>query len=123
MRRRIRAKREMMLLSGVPEMIKHDPRLHPRALAHGVKFENVLQVFGEIHHHGDIAALPGQARAAAARQHGRAITARRSDRRNDILDSSRNHHAKGRLAIVGPVGGVERAAACVKTHLALHALA
>ena len=57
--------------------------------------------------------------AAAARQHRRALLARDRERRLDIRDRARPHHAYGFDLVDGGVGGVAPALERVEQHLAL----
>ena len=61
--------------------------------------------------HRDVAALAGEARAAAARQDRRAVRAADGDGRDHVVDVARDDDADRHLAIVRGVGRVERAAA------------
>ena len=76
-----------------------------------------MHVLGEIHHDGDVAALPGQAGAAAARENRRAVASRRGHRRHDVVDRPRDDDADRHLPVVGTVGGVECPAAGVEADL------
>ena len=57
-----------------------------REAALRIDLEDAVQVLGEIDHDGDVAALAGQAGAAAARENRRAMLAADRDGRDDIFD-------------------------------------
>ena len=118
MRRRVRRERQVMRLGGVAQVVEHDARLDARELALGIELDDAVQVLGEVDDDRDVAALAGEARAAAARQH-RHVTARaRGDRRDDIVDALRHDDADRHLPVVRRVGRIQGAAAVVEAHLA-----
>ena len=88
-----------------------------------VEFENRVHVFREVHDHGHIAALAGQAGAAAAREHRCAQLAAGGHGGDYVGLIQRHHQPDGHLAVVGSVGGVERARSLVEADLAAHHLA
>ena len=62
--------------------------------------DEIVEVFGGVDHNRDVAALTGQTGATAASQNGRAKAVRERNRGDDILESFRNYHPDGDLAIV-----------------------
>ena len=105
--------------AAVAQRVEHDARLHAREPLARVQLEDLVHVLREIEHDRDVAALPGEAGAGAARQHGRAVLPARRDRRDHIVGIARNHEADGDLAVVRAVGRVQRAAAAVEADFAL----
>ena len=67
MGRRIWAERQVMLFGGITKIVEHDPWLYPRSFVRWIKLQDVMQIFGAIHHYGDITTLSGETRATAAR--------------------------------------------------------
>ena len=57
----------------VAQVVEDAARLDAGDAALGVDLENAVQVFREIDHDGGVAALAGEARAAAARQDRRVV--------------------------------------------------
>ena len=64
MGRRIGAKGQMVFLSLIPQSVQDDAGLNSGHSPVRVELKNFVHVLGEIQHHRDIAALPGQTRAA-----------------------------------------------------------
>ncbi len=58
MRSRIGRERQIVDLRGIAQPVEYDPGLDPRELSLRIQFHNRVHVFGEVHHHGHIAALP-----------------------------------------------------------------
>src|SRR5271166_4170338 len=71
---------EMVFFGGGAKSVEHDSGLHAGDAAGGIDFENPRHVFGEIEDDGDVAALAGQRRAAAATEKRRAEFAAEGDR-------------------------------------------
>ena len=86
--------------------IEHDAGLHARDLRRRIEREDAVQVLREIDHHRDVAALPGEAGARAARQDRRADFAARCDRRLDVGFVERNDQPDRDLPVVRGVGGI-----------------
>ena len=97
------------------------PGSHARELALRVDLEDAVEVLREVDHDSDVAALPGEARAAAAREHRRTVLAARRDGRDDVVDGARDDDADRHLPVVRPRGRVEGAIADAEAHLALDA--
>ena len=57
----------------VAKRVEHDARLHPRESIAGIELEDPVHVLREVEHDRDVAALAGEARAGAAREHRRAV--------------------------------------------------
>jgi hypothetical protein len=101
----------------------HDAGLHPRREPLRIEVHDPVHVLREIKNHGHVAALAGQARAAAARQHRRAEFAAGRQGGLHVGLVQRHHQADRHLPVVGGIGGVERARAAVEPHFtADHAL-
>ena len=116
MGRGIGAESEMMLLRGGAQIVEHHAGLNARPPRAGIEVNDATQIFRKIHDHSDVAALAGETRAAAARQHGRAIAARHRERFNDVVGNFGDHDADRDLAVIRPVGGIERARAGIEAH-------
>ena len=93
-------------------------RLDPGQPPLGVDLEDAVEVLREVDHDGDVAALAGEAGAAAARRSGAPCRGRLPPSRH-VLHASRDDDADRDLAVVRGVGGVERAAAVVEADLAV----
>src|SRR5580704_16963574 len=107
-----------MLFGGVAQSIEHDSGLHASEAARGINLEDLRHVLRKIKDNGDVAALTGErCAAAAAEQWGAEFTADRDGGENVMLVAGQND-ADRHLAVVGAVGGVERAAAVVEADLA-----
>ncbi len=65
---RVGCERQLMSFSLIAEGIEDNAGLHPGESLLRVELEDPVHVLGEIEHHGDIAALAGQAGACSARQ-------------------------------------------------------
>ena len=120
---RVRGESQMMFLGGVAQVVENHAGLHPGGAARGIDLQDVAHVAGEIEHQGDVAALSGQRSSAAAAQQGRAILARQGDGGDNVIGVAGKNYADRDLAIVGAVGGVESAAAGIKTDVAAEVLA
>ena len=77
-----------------------------------------MHVLGQIHDHSNIAALAGEASAAAPRQHRRAIMPSRGNRGDDVVHIARDYDADRHLPVIRAVGRVKCAAAIVESHFA-----
>ncbi len=116
----IGAERQLMLLRAVAQRIQNDAGLDARESSCRVDLQNLVHVLREIQNHGDVAGLPGEARAGAARQDRRAEFPARGHRRDHIVVIARNHEADRNLPVIRAVRGIQRAAAAVEAHFALH---
>src|ERR1700691_5887607 len=105
------------------EMVEHDPGLYAGDAAGRIDFENPRHVLGKIEDDGDVAALSGERRAAAAAEKWRAELAAECDRGLNIVSIARYYDSDGNLAVVGAVGGIESTGAAVEADFAadLHA--
>src|SRR5260370_13760674 len=119
-RGRIGAKRQTVSCGGVAQPVQNDSGLNARKSRAGIDHENPIHVFGEIQHDGNIAALPGEARAGSPRQNRGAIRSACGDGCNHIFVVTRNHQPNRNPAIIRSIKGIECATASVETHLALH---
>src|SRR5262249_40608192 len=77
-----------------------------------------IDVLRQVHDDGHVAALAGEAGAAAAREDRRAVRPAHLHGGLDIVRVAGNDDANRHLPVVGGVGGVERAAAGIETNFA-----
>src|SRR4051812_13187121 len=68
----------------VTERVEDDAWLNAREFLLWMNFQNAIHVFGKIEDDGNVAALPGETRAAAARSNRRAEFAAERERFLDI---------------------------------------
>ena len=118
MRSGIRSEGQVVLLSGVAQMVENYTGLHPSDAARWIDLQNLRHVLGEIQHDSNIAALPGKRSSAAAAEDGRAEFPRQRNSRDHIISVAGQHDSDWHLTIIRPVSGVERAAARVEAHFA-----
>ena len=78
-RRGIGAEGEVVRSARLRKRIEDDARLHARERASRIELQDAVHVLREVEHHGDVAALAGEAGAGAPRQ----------DRRADIAGTPR----------------------------------
>jgi hypothetical protein len=90
----------LVFLGGVAQRVEHNTGLHAGVTLLRVQLEERVHVFGKIEHDSDIAALPGQAGAAAAREDRRVELATRADRGDDVLFILWNNQADWNLPVV-----------------------
>ena len=100
MRGRIRAKGEIEFIGAIAQLIQHAAGLHPRVFLLRIDLNNLVQVLGEIHDHGDVAGLSAEAGAAAARQQRRVMLAGQSHRLDYFFDCFGNYNADWDLTII-----------------------
>jgi hypothetical protein len=113
------AEGEVVALGRVAQLVQHQARLDTRPAAVRINMEDAVQIFREVEHHRHVAALAGEAGAAAAGQHGRAVLAAGGEGLDHVLLRAGDHHADRHLAVVRGIGGIEGAAAGVEAHLPL----
>ena len=121
-RGRVRAEGEAVPLGRGAQHVEDHARLDPGEPALRVHCQHPVEVLREVDHDGDVAALPGQAGAAAAGQHRHPGLAAARHRGDHVLGAPGNDHADRHLPVVGGVGGVRAAAAGVEADLAPHHL-
>ncbi len=114
---------EAVGLGGGPQVVQHRARLHHGQAALGVDLDDPMHVLGEVQHHRHVAALAGQAGAAAAGQDRHVVLAAEGDSGHDVVGVAREDDADWDLPVVGGVGGVQGAAAAVEADLAGHVAA
>ncbi len=119
-RRGVGAKRQMVKFGPFPQPVQHHARLDTRESCLGVDLQNPIHVFREIEDHRDIATLPGQARARAARQNRSAELFACHYCRDHIAFVPRNHQANGNLPVIRGIRGIKRAAAAVEADFSLY---
>ena len=108
----------MVLLSGVSKTIENNAGLHAGNAARWIDHQNFRHIFGEIQHHGHIAALPSERGSSASAENWSIELARDCNRRNDVVGCAWQNHSDWNLTIVRSVGGVKRAAASVEAYFA-----
>src|SRR5262245_2899441 len=109
--------RQSVRLSRVPQVIQNGSRLDTREPAIDIDLEHLIHVFRHIEADRRIAALPGEARAAAATEDRDAMRAADRHRLYQVLVVARNHDTDRRLSIIRRIRRVKRAAAAVKSNL------
>ena len=115
---RVRAEGEVVFLGGVAQTVEDAARLDACAPRFGIEGDKSVQVLGEIDQHRGVAALAGEAGAAAAHDHRGAGLAAFGDGGDDVVDAPGDDDADRHLPVVRGVGGVECAAAAVEADLA-----
>ena len=108
---------QVMLFSSVTQAIEDNPRLNSCDPPRRIDLDDLGHVFREIEHHGDVAALSSQRSSTAPAKDGRTVFTSQRDGCNDIVRIARENDSDGNLAIVGSVGGIERACAVVETNV------
>ena len=111
---------ELRLRGRSLQRVEDRARQHTRAAGDRIDLQHPVQVFADVDHHGDVAALAGQAGAAPAGQDGNAVAAADLDGGDQVVVVARDHHAVWHLAVVGGVCGIQGAAAVVEADLAIH---
>ncbi len=120
-RRRVRRKRQVMALGFVSKPIEHDAGLDARLSAPGVDCEDGVVVPRGVNDHGHVTPLARQAGARSPRQNRHVGPPALLDRRDDVVGVARHDDPDRNLAVVGGIGGVERARARVESHVAAEA--
>src|SRR5207237_6388571 len=119
-RGRVRPEGQAVLLARRPaEVVEYAARLYTRDAAVWVDLEDVVEVLREVDQDCRVAALAGEARAAAAQDDRRPVLAADTMQLHDLVHVARDDDADRRHAVVRGVGRVEGAAAGVEAHLAL----
>ena len=108
----------MVLLSGVSKTIENYAGLHAGDAARWIDLQNFRHIFGEIQHHGHIAALSSERSSAASTENWSVELARGCNRGDDVIDVAWQNNSDRNLTIIRPIGRVKRAAAGVKTNFA-----
>jgi hypothetical protein len=106
-----------MLFGGGTKSVEHDSGLHAGDAAGGIDFQNLVHVPGEIENDGDIAALAGERRAAAAAEERRAEFAGERDGCFYVIGIAGKYYSDRNLAIVRTVGRVDSASAAVEADI------
>src|SRR5437868_157589 len=83
---------EVMFLGFFLQIIQHTTRLHARQFSLRIDLEDVVEMFGKIHHHRHITTLAGQTGAAAPRKERSTGTATLLDCYHHILNCSREDY-------------------------------
>ena len=99
-RPRIRSERHSMRVRRVAQVVEPHTRLDPCRSRRWIDADDVTQIFRCVDDDGDVAALPGDARAGAACEHRRAMAAAHLHRADDVIDRLRNDDADWDLAVV-----------------------
>ncbi len=118
-RRGVGAEREVVLLSGIAQVIEDDARLHPREAQCGIHLRDVVHVLREVEYDGDVAALSRKGCPSTAGKDWGAVLARQGHGGDDVVRAAREHDADGNLPVVGSVGRVESARPVVEPNLTL----
>src|SRR5207244_1666026 len=101
------------------EVVEHHARLHARQAPFGIDLDDAVQVLRAIDDDRDIRALAGEARTAAARQHGAVVLAAHRNGRLDVLDRPGEDDADRNVAVVRAGGRVQHAVAGAEPDFAL----
>ena len=115
-RGRVGAEGELVHLGGIAQRVADRPGLDQRGARNFIHRQHAIEVLGTVDDHGNIDALAVLRSAAAAREQGHAVPAAHRNRRFDVGDRTRQHHAYGHLAVIRGVGGIHRTHGLVKTH-------
>ena len=99
-RGRIGPEGQAMFFRLTPQIVQHAAGLHPGIALLHIQLDNAVQIFREVDDHRDIAALPGETRAAAAIGDRRAEAAADRDRALHLFQRLRNHDADRHLAVI-----------------------
>jgi hypothetical protein len=117
---RVGSEGELVLFGFVAKGVEDDAGLDAGAARGGVEVENRGHVAGEVDDDSHVAALAGEAGAAATRKNGRAKLAAGGDGGDDVGGVARQDEADWDLAVVRGIGGVKRAGGIVEADLAAH---
>src|SRR5437763_8827736 len=109
-----------MPLGRAPEIVENRSRLHAGEPPRRIEVEDAVHVLREVEHYCHVAALPGQAGAAAPAENRRAVRPAHFDGRRDVVRVAGKDDADWRLTVNGAVGRVASAAAAVESDLAAH---
>ena len=102
-------------------MIEDHAGVDPGQLALSIQIEDAVQVLRMVDDHRDVAALPGEARAAAAGEDGGAVLPTQRHGLDHVFHGSRDDHADRDLPVTGGVGRIQGAGSGIEAHLALDA--
>ena len=120
----LRAEHQPVSAELVVELVQHDARLDDAASAPSRRPTPArLQYFDQSITTATLRALPGQAGAAAAREHRGAVLAAHRDGVDGGLDRARDHDADRHLPVVRARRWRRRPGAGVEPDLAVHRLA
>ncbi len=114
----IGGKGQLVLLGPVAQRIENNPRLDPGAAGGSVERDHRMHVFREVEHHGDVAGLPRNAGAAAAREYGGSEFAAGRNCGDDVRLVAWQHQADRHLAVVRGVSRIERPRRSIETNFA-----
>src|SRR5690625_27384 len=117
-RRRIRPEGQVVLLGGAAEVIEDEAGLDAGGTGVGVEGDEVAEILRHIEDDGDVAALPGEARSAAASEYWGAVVAADPDRGDEVIGVVGDDDADRDLAVVRAIGRVEGSRARVEADLA-----
>jgi hypothetical protein len=104
----------MVFLGGSTKRIEDDSRFDASHAARGVDFENVRHVLRKVENDGGVATLTSERCAAAAGEQRSSVVAAECDGCKNVFFVAREYDSDGHLAVIGAIGGVERAAAGVE---------
>ena len=117
-RSRIGTKRPPVRVRGVLQIVERQPWLDASCTDGSIDPENPIEMLRRVDDDRHIAALTGDARSRAAREHGRAVLMTDLDGIDDVIGRAGNDNANRHLAIVGRVGCVECTVAGAEAYLA-----
>jgi hypothetical protein len=118
--RRLRPVFQLVPLQLPVELVEHDARLDHADAGLFVDRQQLVAVLRPVDHDRLVAALPGQAGAAAPGERGHGQLAADRDRGDARSDGARDHDPDRHLPEVGRVGRVGAAASRVEPDLAVH---
>ncbi|GHH90768.1 hypothetical protein GCM10017779_12250 [Streptomyces capillispiralis] len=105
---------------GLLEAVEDQAGLDDGRARIGVQGQQTVHVAGEVEHDAGAGRLPGDGRAAAARDHGNAVVpAHRQDRRH-VVGVPWRDHAERHPAVVGGVHGGQRPRGRAEVDVAAH---
>src|SRR5262249_33887647 len=111
---RVGSEREVVPRSGLGHGIANHTGLDRRCPPGGVQRHDVVEIFGEINHDSDVAALPSKTGSTAATHNGDPALPAGPHSRHDIVEGARNDDAHRYLPVYGQVSSIEGATACVE---------
>ena len=106
-RGRFRAEHQPVRFQNFVQIIANNARLHPNKSLLWVDFQNVREVFGNIHHDAAAHDLPGQRRARRPGDERGAVFAGKFDEPFQILHRTWQRNRHGLLLVHRGIGGVD----------------
>jgi hypothetical protein len=112
-----------MAFGPVAQNVEHDAGLYDGIALARVKLQDLVHVLAEIEHHGNVAALPGQARPRSSRQNGSPELSRGCEGGDNVVGVSGYNQANGNLPVIRRVGRVEGSAPSIEADLSANVFA